>query len=109
MNVVTGSQQAHVRRVYDRIARVYDLWNAPMEWLGLRTKRRRLFAQARGATLEAGIGTGRNLELYPDDVAITGIDVSAKMLDGARRRAARLDRRVELQQADVTALGPSQS
>lgn len=97
-------KQARVTGVYDRLAPIYDLWNAPMEWLGLRAKRRRLLGQAGGAVLEAGIGTGRNLDFYADDVRLTGIDVSAKMLAGARRRAGRLGRDVELRQADVTAL-----
>lgn len=32
--------QVRVTRVYDRLAPVYDLWNAPREWLDLRAKRR---------------------------------------------------------------------
>ncbi|NIR41174.1 MAG: class I SAM-dependent methyltransferase, partial [Actinobacteria bacterium] len=56
---------------------------------------------AKGKTLEVGVGTGRNLGLYPDDVELAGIDVSANMLARARRVAERLDRPIELEIADV--------
>ena len=36
--------------------------------------------------LEVGVGTGINLSLYPSSCAITGIDLSAPMLDKARDR-----------------------
>jgi ubiquinone/menaquinone biosynthesis C-methylase UbiE len=58
-------------------------------------------SQATGATLEVAIGTARNLEHYPQDVALTGIDLSPEMLDLARRRAADLGRPVTLRQGDA--------
>ncbi len=94
-------EQAAVTRRYERLARVYDLCTAPMELGGLRTRRRRLLGLARGRVLEAGIGTGRNLEYYPPAVELTGIDVSARMLERARRRARELGRETELREADV--------
>lgn len=39
--------------------------------------------------LEVGVGTGMSLKLYPKDVRVTGIDVSAEMLTKARERARR--------------------
>jgi phosphatidylethanolamine/phosphatidyl-N-methylethanolamine N-methyltransferase len=48
--------------------------------------------------LEAGIGTGRTLALYPPGCRITGIDPSARMLERARRRAGRLHLNVDLRQ-----------
>lgn len=89
---------------YDRIARIYDACEAPMDWLGSRRRRRRILAGARGAVLEVGIGTGRNLEHYPPGIELTGIDVSERMLDRARRRAARLGLQARLIHADVRAL-----
>ena len=44
-------------------------------------------SRARGEILEIAFGTDRNLPLYPDDVRLTGIDLSPKMLAVARRRA----------------------
>jgi ubiquinone/menaquinone biosynthesis C-methylase UbiE len=86
--------QASVTRVCDRVARFYDLWNRPMEWFGLAAKRRRLLARAQGTVLEVGVGTGINLDHYPPAVELTGIDVSGRMLDRARRRAGPFTRRV---------------
>ncbi len=97
-------EQAEVTRRYDRVAPLYDLYNGPMEWLGLRARRQRLLSRARGRVLEVGVGTGRNLEHYPADVALVGIDVSGRMLERARRRATRLGREVALERADVQRL-----
>lgn len=75
-----------------------------MERLGLASRRRRLLRRASGRVLEVGVGTGRNLEHYPAGTSLTAIDLSARMLDRARRRAHRLDRRVLLVRADVERL-----
>lgn len=75
-----------VARVYDRVARFYDLYETPMDWLGGARRRRRVLAHAAGRVLEVGIGTGRNADYYPDGVQVTGIDLSEAMLVRARRR-----------------------
>ncbi|NOY55254.1 MAG: methyltransferase domain-containing protein [Actinobacteria bacterium] len=93
--------QAEITRRYDRIAPLYDLYDAPMERLGTLRRRRRLVSQARGTTLEVGVGTGKNLEHYPQDVQLVGIDVSEGMLKRARRRAKRISAPVDLDLADI--------
>src|SRR5699024_3373176 len=50
------------------------------------------------------VGTGLNLPLYPADAALTGVDLSERMLDGARDRAESLGLDVTLRQADAHAL-----
>jgi ubiquinone/menaquinone biosynthesis C-methylase UbiE len=75
-----------------------------MEWWGTRRRRRRLIGQASGRVLEVGIGTGKNLEHYPPDTELSGLDVSPKMLARASRRAQRLGRPVVLETGDVAAL-----
>lgn len=95
---------SRVARVYDRIAPLYDWYEAPMDRLGGRERRARLIGGAHGRVLEVGVGTGRNLALYPEDASVTGIDVSERMLERARDRAAGLDRTVELRHADAEAL-----
>ena len=42
--------------------------------------------QAKGRTLEVGIGTGKNIPYYPEHVDLTGIDFSEKMISVARKR-----------------------
>ncbi len=98
------TSQQEVTARYDRIARFYDLVDKPMDLLGVSRRRRRLLSRADGATLEVGVGTGRNLDLYPDDMNLTGIDVSENMLAKARHVAERRGIDVTLDQADVQAL-----
>jgi ubiquinone/menaquinone biosynthesis C-methylase UbiE len=57
--------------------------------------------QATGNVLEVAVGTGLNLEAYPDDINLTGIDWSDAMLDIARDRSSQLGRTATLQQADA--------
>ncbi|MEQ8437801.1 MAG: methyltransferase domain-containing protein [Ilumatobacter fluminis] len=97
--------QAEVTVRYDRIARCYDVVDRPMDLLGgVARRRRRLLARARGATLEVGVGTGRNLDVYPPDTDLTGIDTSSNMLARARKSAGRLGVPVRLELADVQRL-----
>lgn len=93
-----------VARVYDRIAPFYDWYEAPMDRFGGRDRRARVVGGAHGDVLEVGVGTGRNLELYPEGAHVTAIDVSERMLEQARKRAAALGRPVDLRWADVEAL-----
>ncbi len=96
-----AADQAEVTRRYDRMARIYDIYDAPMEWMGTRKRRSRLLGEARGSVLEVGVGTGKNLSHYPDDVAVTGIDVSSEMLARAKERAGKLPLETDLIEADV--------
>ena len=103
MNTTSGprSDQEAVTRRYDRNARFYDLYDKPMDLLGVGRRRKRLLSQARGRTLEVGVGTGRNLPLYPFGVQLSGIDVSANMLAKAKHTAERRHVAVDLQLADA--------
>ncbi len=96
------AQTDRVRRVYDGLARSErmprdDGWflRGATEWLR---------ARAHGETLEVGIGTGRTLRAYGSDVRLTGIELSDKMLAGARDYAARLGIDVRLIRGDAQAL-----
>jgi ubiquinone/menaquinone biosynthesis C-methylase UbiE len=93
-----------VRNYFDACAPTYDrrasLWESILfagsrSWVG---------SHAAGDVLEIGIGTGRNLPFYRVDVRVTGIDLSASMLQSARRRATELRRDVDLQVGDTGAL-----
>jgi len=95
---------ARQRRVWDKAAPGYDRqiqffekvqFGGGREWLGER---------ARGRVLEVAVGTGRNLAHYPDDVTITGIELSPAMLAIARRRAADLGRDADLREGDAQRL-----
>lgn len=58
-------------------------------------------AKASGETLEVAVGTGLNLALYPEDIALTGLDLSPEMLAIARERSAELDRAIDLREGDA--------
>lgn len=101
---VDERETALTRGRYDRIAPVYDLLEWMME-LRFRGWRRELWGLVQGDDiLELGVGTGKNLRFHPPGKEITAIDISEKMLERARRRAARLGSKVRLEVADAQAL-----
>ena len=86
-------------------AALYDTVGKGSEAAGLREERRQLLAAAEGATIEIGAGTGLNLDHYP--VAVTRLvlaEPDAHMRDRLRRRAAGLERTVEIVDAPAERL-----
>ncbi len=71
---------------YDKNAAVYDKILAPVGKT-LSRWRKKLLKDARGKTLEIGVGTGKSFTDYPQGVSVTGIDASENMLKYARKRA----------------------
>ena len=87
---------------YDRLAPFYDWLEAPMEGWRFTRWRAMLRERIRGSSiLEVGVGTGKNMNYYPSGISITGIDLSPRMLERARKRAAALELDVELREMDV--------
>ncbi len=87
-----------VRAAYKRWAGVYDTVFGGVSSMG-RNRAVQLVNQLPGRdVLEVGVGTGLALPRYRAEKRITGIDLSAEMLQQAHRRAARLGL------ANVTAL-----
>ena len=83
-------------------AATYDLFNEPAERAGVREQRRDLLAQANGATIEIGAGTGLNLPHYPSAVTrLVLIEPDPHMRRRLRGRASRLGREAEI--LDATA------
>lgn len=98
-------QTALTKSRYDREAETYDRRMSFMERLGLRSLRRKLWSLVRGReVLEVGIGTGSNIPFYPLDAQITGIDLSDKMIEQARKRAEKEGVSVQLFEMDAQAL-----
>jgi ubiquinone/menaquinone biosynthesis C-methylase UbiE len=75
-----------IKKRYNRVAGFYDILDKPMEMAASKW-REKLLSGAKGKVLEVGIGTGRNIPYYPDNVELTGIDFSPKMVEIARRKA----------------------
>jgi ubiquinone/menaquinone biosynthesis C-methylase UbiE len=84
------------------MAFLYDFMEAPIERLRFASWRQRLTGRIVGPTaLEVGVGTGKNFTYYPNDVNITAIDLSPRMLEKARSRANKLNLKVDLQEMDA--------
>ena len=88
-------------KIYNHIARLYDILDLPFEHGRYKPLRRVLFDGLSGTLLDAGVGTGRNFPFYPDGSKVTGIDLSPAMLDRARRRKAKLNIAVDLHEINV--------
>ena len=96
---------AQTRSRYNRIAWLYDLMEAPVEWGAFSGWRTRLWAHVEGKRLlEVGVGTGKNIPFYPADVQVTAVDLSEEMLVRARHRAQNLGVEVDLRLMDVQRL-----
>lgn len=70
---------------YDRIAAWYDWLDAPMERM-VSPWRQDAIAELYGRVLEVGVGTGANVPFYVDDLDVTAIDFSSRMLEKARAK-----------------------
>jgi ubiquinone/menaquinone biosynthesis C-methylase UbiE len=92
-------------RKYQRIAPFYDLLELPFEYGRYRRLRQLVFNSLSGRILDAGVGTGRNLEFYPRGAEVVAIDISPAMLARAERRLGlSSSATVELKEMDVTQL-----
>lgn len=77
----------------------------PLERMAAKKWREKLFSRLEGQRiLEVGVGTGKNLDYYPPGKEVTGIDTSERMLDRARKKAARLGLPFTLSKMDAQAL-----
>jgi ubiquinone/menaquinone biosynthesis C-methylase UbiE len=78
-------------------SRLYDPVMELPENLGLQQLHWEAFQGVKGRVLELGIGTGRNIPLYPATVAhLVGIDPDQAMLDQAAERARKVSLQVDL-------------
>lgn len=73
-------------RKYKFTALFYDILDFPWE-LQYRKWRPFLVDDMRGQVLEAGVGTGRNLEYYHPEITLTALDFSRSMLRRALKRS----------------------
>lgn len=96
-------ERADLVRAWDRQARSYDLITRGQErrWAPPKAA---LFSRIEGRTLFAAVGTGLDIALLPPGREITGVDISPAMLAHARPRAATYPGRLDLVEADLTAL-----
>lgn len=85
-----------IRKRYDRVSKLYDLFEKPMEIMSMKKWRLEVTKDLQGKVLEVGVGTGKNISYYPTNAQVTAIDFSQKMLEKAREKAMKLNSNVEL-------------
>jgi len=102
---VTDYETDFVHEVYQKISSVYDLTFGVALHPGRMMAIKKLNINPGDRVLEVGVGTGINACMYPSHCNVTGIDLSASMLEGARKRLARKGvTNVRLYEMDATAL-----
>ena len=102
---VTAVESEFVERVYEKLASVYDVLFGPTLHASRVEAIKRIGIHPGDRILEVGVGTGINAPLYPRDCWVTGIDISASMLEKAQERVARRrTHHVHLLQMDAAAL-----
>ncbi len=108
---VTAVENDFVTGVYEKLASVYDLIFGPTLHPGRLQAIQRMGIKPGDKVLEVGVGTGINAALYPADCIVTGVDLSAPMLEKARERVARKAvhnmRLLEMDAADLKFAGDS--
>jgi phosphatidylethanolamine/phosphatidyl-N-methylethanolamine N-methyltransferase len=83
---VTVVETQFVAKVYEKLATVYDYAYGPTLHPGRIEAIHRMRLRPGNSVLEVGVGTGINLPLYPSGCAVTGVDLSNKMLEKAQSR-----------------------
>lgn len=101
----TPVEHDFVERVYENLSSVYDLTFGPLLHPGRLFARDRMALKPGDRLLEVGVGTGINLSLYPSSCHVTGIDLSAPMLEKAYDRVTRKGlKNIRLAEMDATSL-----
>ncbi len=93
---------------YNITALFYDLLDYPWERV-YRKWRPSLVGDLSGKVLEAGVGTGRNLEFYSSNADVLGIDLSPAMLRKAEKRRSKAKCSVSLLNEDATVMASIES
>lgn len=101
---INTRETAKTRARYNRIAPVYDLMEISTERRFIPWRKKLWSLIPGGRVLEVGVGTGKNLPYHPAKAEVTGIDLSDRMLDRARRKAEELDHPVVLREMDAQQL-----
>ena len=91
------------KKKWDFSASFYDLlaYGPERRWAAAKQA---LFAHMQGKILFVAVGTGQDIRFFPPGRDITAIDISPRMLERARARAAGYAGKLELRLMDVHAM-----
>lgn len=97
-----------IKNRYNRIAPIYDFLELMMEKGKMGDWRKSLWQKLNNKIdkkemrlLEAGVGTGTNIQYYPEEIEIFAIDFSPKMIKKAEKKALKYNKKVELLEMDI--------
>lgn len=93
-----------IKKRYNRIARFFDLFESMMERGKMGEWRKMVWQQTKGKVLEVGVGTGKNIQYYPEGIEVTAIDFSEKMLEIAKAKSKQFGKIVDLRLMDAQKL-----
>jgi ubiquinone/menaquinone biosynthesis C-methylase UbiE len=93
---------ASTEKKYNRFSKLYDVLEKPIERFKFSPLRERARTFLNGKILEVGIGTGKNMPYYPNNIEVIGIDFSKGMLVKAQNRKDKLSlQNVSLFEMDI--------
>ena len=93
---------ANTEKKYNRFSKIYDFMEKPIERYKFLPLRERAGTCLKGKVLEVGIGTGKNMHYYSNDIEVIGIDFSKGMLVKAQKRKDKLSlQNVSLLEMDI--------
>jgi len=98
-----NKENTFLQNKYNITAFFYDILDYPWE-REYKKWRPTLIGDLRGKVLEAGVGTGRNLEFYNESVELVGIELSRRMLGKAEKRKRKARCKVRLVNEDATVM-----
>ena len=88
------------QKKWDDASRTYDFF-AAVDDRRLGSEKQKLLAKLRGRALHVAAGTGNDYKFFPPGMDIVSIDISPKMLEQARIKAADYQGSLQLREADV--------
>ncbi|GAB6975402.1 class I SAM-dependent methyltransferase [Prevotella falsenii] len=86
VSIKNYSNESKVIKCYKRYAPLYDLLFGRVFQQGRRAIIKEMKGIGTKDVLEVGVGTGLMLPMYPQDVTVTGVDISKEMLDKAQEK-----------------------
>jgi ubiquinone/menaquinone biosynthesis C-methylase UbiE len=88
---------------WDNAAKTFDLMNSGIE-RRYGEEKRKWFSRSEGLTLLVAVGTGLDLQYFPPEQKVVGIDISSKMLEKAKDKVDGNAYNTELVRADAQML-----
>jgi ubiquinone/menaquinone biosynthesis C-methylase UbiE len=99
-----SEETERLKRVWEKEAPTYDRRMGFFERVLFGDGREWVCSRASGKVLEVAVGTGRNFTFYPQEVRLTGIDLSPAMLEFARKKADELGLDADLREGNAQQL-----